>query len=138
MYNPKSKTGSKGFLETRIRHQRSKTVIYETDKGEYKKKKIDEIVIEGEKVENDTEEETILLLKQKVVRTTADRDGISNRMSLIHVNRFIWIRNDAPSLTEILSKYPRYIDCVEIVSKSFPFFFILHTNNENQLKHLGK
>ncbi len=123
LFNPKSTT-SKGFIENHIRNQRSHNPIYEDKKRPYSKRKADEIIIEGELIENATENENITFLKQKIVRTSKDRDVVAERMLKIHVNRCLWIREKAPSLTEILTKYPRYVDCVELVCKVTKIFDI--------------
>ena len=71
--------------------------------------------MEGELLDEAAFEENVTFLRHKVARTSNDRDIISKKMLLIHVNRYIWIQETAPTLTDILNKYPRYIDCVELV-----------------------
>jgi hypothetical protein len=56
------------------------------------------------------------------VRNSNDRDIVAARMLKLNVNRLVWILKVVPSITDILDKYPRYIDCVELVSKAFSFF----------------
>ena len=115
LYNPNSKTNSKGFIENYIRNQRSSNPIYEQIKGKYGKRKVEELILEGELLDEAAFEENVTFLRHKVARTSNDRDKISKKMLLIHVNRYIWIQETAPTLTDILNKYPRYIDCVELV-----------------------
>ena len=77
----------------------------------------------GEELDAVKEDEIIQFLKHKTVRNSSDRDFVANNMSKIKMNRLWWILKIVPSITEILQKYPRYVDCVELVSKSFTFRF---------------
>jgi hypothetical protein len=113
LFNPDSTKGS--FIENFLRNQRSSNPIYKDIKGPYKQKENEEIILEGDLVNEEKVSEIISLLKSKTISNRNDRDDVSKRMAEIHVNRFIWISELNPSLTEILSKYPRYVDCVELV-----------------------
>ena len=64
-----------------------------------------------------------------IVKNENDRNRVSQLMELIHVRRNIWIFHNSPTITDILEDYPRYIDCVELVSFNLRFYkltFILN------------
>ncbi len=103
-------------MEVYIRNQRSNNVIYSSIKGIYGKRKAENnIIIEGEVEEESIVETTIAFLKHKIIANQNDRNIVSQRMERIHVNRFLWIQESSPSLTEIINRYPRYKDCFELV-----------------------
>lgn len=81
-----------------------------TIKGVYGKRKAKEVVLEGVLQTDTTDLETISFLKRKVILNQNDRNIVNSRMEKIHVNRYVWIQNMAPSITEILDRYPRYKD----------------------------
>jgi hypothetical protein len=58
----------------------------------------------------------IKLLKIKNVVNNNDREDVSQKMFQINVNRYIWIHQSNPTLTDILARFPRYTDCIEIAS----------------------
>ena len=58
----------------------------------------------------------IKLLKIKNVVNNNDREDVSQKMFQINVNRYIWILQSNPTLTDILARFHRYTDCIEIAS----------------------
>jgi hypothetical protein len=52
----------------------------------------------------------IKLLKIKNVVNNNDREDVSQKMFQINVNRYIWIRQSNPTLTDILARFSRYTD----------------------------
>ena len=65
------------------------------------------LIVEGEELDELTENENIQFLKHKVVRNSNDRDIVAARMLKLNVNRLVWILKVVPSITDILDKYPR-------------------------------
>ncbi len=116
MYNPN--TAKNSFIETYIRNQRSDNPIHAHNKRSYVKKSEEEpnIFIRGEIANEDQFLVVTNLLKNKVVANSNDRDEVSKRMFEININRYQWIHTSHPTITDILSQFPRYTDCPELVS----------------------
>ncbi len=114
---------NKGFLEAVIRNTRSRTKSLDIDKREYNKKKITEIATQL--LDDDTINGAINWLNNTSVHDEDKINQILLKMRSIRDYRVHWITTESPSLTEILDKFKRYVDCEILVSNIILFFNLL-------------
>ena len=67
----------------------------------------------------------IYFLKNVSIKSESDKRDILNRMAEISLQRYLWIQETSPSITEILNEYPVYFDVIEIVRKQKPIYSIM-------------
>ena len=109
-----------GYLETYIRNKRSRDPLFNNIKRKYAKRNKPEL--EAFEITSDFLDEehvagVIYYLKNASIRTGPDKENVFKRMAEISINRLIWIQEQKPTLTDIFTEYPVYLDFVELVNK---------------------
>jgi hypothetical protein len=102
-------------LEAVVRNTRSRVKGLDIEKRDYKKKEKNTDV-EKQAISDDIAG-TINWLNNTTAHDEDKRNQILQKMRSIREYRMNWIKTESPSLTEILNKFKRYIDCEILVSK---------------------
>jgi hypothetical protein len=102
-------------LEAVVRNTRSRVKGLDIEKRDYKKKEKNTDV-EKQAISDDIAG-TINWLNNTTAHDEDKRNQILQKMRSIREYRMNWITTISPSLTEILNKFKRYIDCEILVSK---------------------
>ncbi|XP_050413562.2 uncharacterized protein LOC126828024 [Patella vulgata] len=105
----------KGFITNRMRE------IYRRYDKSQKKYKARTLVI-TEDQEDDINDDEVQRLKVKASHTVSTERNfkeIADAMAATFNNRQKWIKKGSPSLREILSDYPRYVDTPDLISIDF-------------------
>lgn len=104
---------NKGFLEHNIRNKRSRSKSIDIQKREYSKR-IQEDVVSFDTASNEVE--NIINWLNNTVNNEHSREQILLKMKSITEYRINWILAEMPTITEILSKFKRYLDCEILVN----------------------
>lgn len=122
-----------GFLGWFIRNQRSRNPMITT--RSYKRKLEDEAEVNDDvNLDCDDNENTICYLKHKFINTEEDRQDIIKAMTKSQQNRLKWIKNDSPTLTDILERYPKYLEIHFLVRFLFLLTYLIHNLNNSIFK----
>ena len=95
-----------------LRNNISRNPKYNANKGAYKRT----LQTTTEIINDLDDERSINLMKHKNMVTSLDRDEVLSLMRSTRVIRQQWIATKIPSITEILEKYPKFLETEYFVS----------------------
>ncbi|CAF0991420.1 unnamed protein product [Brachionus calyciflorus] len=116
-FNPKSHRGHLGWW---IRRYRSKNPVIQTRPY---KRSINLVDNEPETNIMTDLENYIIFMKNKFICTDQDKRDVEDAMEKTKKYRLEWIKTKAPSITEILEKYPKYLQIFHLLITDFEYLF---------------
>lgn len=122
-FNPKSHRGHLGWW---IRRYRSKNPVIQTRPY---KRSINLVDNEPETNIMTDLENYIIFMKNKFICTDQDKRDVEDAMEKTKKYRLEWIKTKAPSITEIIEKYPKYLQIFHLVV--FYYFFTFYQKITN-------